>query len=97
MDEDLLESLARMDERHVPPSGPALAFKVRWRQANGEWYVVDEDNGEIHAKALRQTNGLWVGSVFGVLRNTYWAEGDAKKAVEKHLDWAGARYEFVKD
>lgn len=71
------------------------AFNVSWRQANRNWFVVDEDSGEIHAKVL-EAEGTWLANAFPSLCCQFWSEKDAKRRVEQEL--AGATdctYRFV--
>ena len=70
-------------------------FNVSWRQANRNWFVVDEDSGEIHAKVI-EDDGTWLASAFPSLYCRFWTDVNAKRRVEQEL--AGATdctYRFV--
>lgn len=71
--------------------------KVSWRQGNGNHYVVAESNGEVLARVVKGSDGIWTAACFPNLRQDFWDLHNAKLAVQAELDRppTDGDYEFI--
>ena len=72
--------------------GEPEAPKVRWRQANGNWFVVDEIDGEVYASAIRDDHGLWEfhGDLYA--SGLFWTENAARLAIQDDPEFEGMEF-----
>lgn len=66
---------------------PSAGGKVRWRQANSNWFVVDEEDQEVYASAIRDEHGLWQTKGRNLYdEGTFWSENAARLSIQQEME-----------